>query len=260
MNRRETPFQFISIGSIPFAVTTLGEATSWLKSVAEAGRGASVRLANAYCVALASRNAEYADVLRESGVNFPDGTPVAWAVRMSGARSATRVRGPSFFESCLSELESTELSSFFLGSTDRTLSSLRRQLSQRFPDLRVCGTYSPPFAAITDAYVDHCVDVIAPTKPDVLWVGLGTPKQDLLTTKIAARLQIPAVGVGAAFDFFAGTVKEAPRFVQNSGFEWLYRFFVEPRRLWQRYTIGNGLFIIAMVKHWSETAEGARRR
>ncbi|WP_200829931.1 WecB/TagA/CpsF family glycosyltransferase [Microbacterium sp. SLBN-154] len=234
------------------------DAVDALRTATECRRGVSMRLANAYCVALATTDDSYHQLLNNSGVNYPDGTPVAWALRAAGQSDAHRVRGPSFFTTALAHQEADGVRPFFLGSSPSTLAALQTEVSRKFPALAIAGAFSPPFAPIDSDFIDECVSAVEEASADMVWVGLGTPKQDFLSTVLAERVGIPAVGVGAAFDFVAGTVPEAPAFAQKFGLEWAFRFAMEPRRLWKRYTIGNAQFTWAVVRNWRETRAATR--
>lgn len=238
----------VAIAGVPFQVTTLDEAIAWLTAaVKDRDRPrVPVRLANAYCVALASKQHEYGRLLATSGVNFPDGAPVVAvmnALKRSGRR-AQRVRGPSFFRKALEQGIEPGVRHFFLGSTPETLYALEDAATEAYPGIHIAGSYSPPFGEVDKAYLDELVTRAAGWDTDVVWVGMGTPKQDFVAQALADRAGVIAVGVGAGFDFLAGTVQEAPVWVQHSGLEWLYRFAMEPRRLWQRYIFGNARFLI----------------
>ncbi|OZD63137.1 hypothetical protein CH268_09345 [Rhodococcus sp. 06-1460-1B] len=210
-----------------------------------------VRLTNAYCLAVADQNPMYLDLLQGVGRNYPDGAPVAMLMRIAqGGSSSQRVRGPSLFNTVIERGQMRGVRHFMVGSTQTTLNLLTQKLEQEYPAADIVGTYAPPFAPLDDEFYDDVESAIV-GHPDLLWIGLGTPKQDFAAVELASRLNIPCVGVGAAFDFVAGTVAEAPPFIQKSGFEWLYRFAREPRRLWRRYTIGNIRFAKSVVQHSS---------
>lgn len=239
----------IRVGKVPFDSATLPEAVNIVLDAGKRRDSIPVRLSNAYCVALASKDAVYADLLNGPGLNFPDGTPVVWFMkaRKSGDSSLSTVRGPTLFADTLALTAGAGLSNFFLGTTDETLSVLRATVSQKYPDIDIAGTYAPPFAPLTNAFIQDCYERIEESKADLIWVGLGTPKQDYVAAQLAKLLGRPCVGVGAAFDFLAGTVREAPLWMQNSGTEWIYRFASEPRRLWKRYIFGNARFLYTAV-------------
>ncbi|WP_349426425.1 WecB/TagA/CpsF family glycosyltransferase [Microbacterium sp. LWS13-1.2] len=209
------------------------------------------RLANAYCVALANTQDSYGTLLRGQGVNFPDGQPVALVLKASaGSASPQRVRGPSFFQTALQQSATDpSIRHFFVGSTDATLTKLIDEVKRRHPNLTIAGSYSPPFAPLSPTYMEDLLAHIRPAEPSIVWVGMGTPKQDFVSAAIVEHLGISSAGVGAAFDFVAGTVREAPLWVQRSGTEWIYRLVQEPQRLWKRYLIGNAQFVHYVVKH-----------
>lgn len=253
---------FVEVGDVPFGISTLDRVARWLVDVAAVDKvPINVRLANAYNVALASKDERYRRLLIENGINFPDGTPVVWFMnaRRAGER-AERVRGPSLFGRTVELGVARGTRHFLLGSTAGTLTRLREELLSRYPGAIIAGTYSPPFSPIDSRYVSECVAQIESHQPDLVWMGLGTPKQDELGTRLAAEARITTVNVGAAFDFVAGTVREAPPWVQRSGFEWLYRLASEPRRLWRRYLFGNITFIAVATRGAARLGRSASKK
>ncbi|MDI2035768.1 N-acetylglucosaminyldiphosphoundecaprenol N-acetyl-beta-D-mannosaminyltransferase [Paenarthrobacter nitroguajacolicus] len=240
---------------MPFHGVELDHAVDWLlrdsSRVSESATGTSVRLANAYCVAVANTDEAYGKLLRESGVNFPDGTPV-WAVMNMKARlkrpdtAVDRVRGPSFFRECLDKGRSHDVSHYFLGGTSDTINIMVGEVERQYPGIHIAGYHAPPFGPVDAAFIAAESQRILAAKPDIVWVGLGTPKQDFATTMLARETGVNCVGVGAAFDFVAGCQPEAPKFFQKSGTEWIFRFATEPKRLWRRYTFGNFRFVHAV--------------
>lgn len=241
-----TGFEVARVGDVPFRVATFQGAVGWLVDVAAVKHlPINVRLANAWNVALTGKDVTYRELLVSQGVNFPDGTPVAWLMNVgrSGRAKAERVRGPSFFTAVLMAGTRRNLKHFLLGGSPETLVELQKALRERYPGVQIVGAYSPPFAPVDDDYIEDCAARIVGEGADVVWIGLGTPKQDVVGTALAAKIGITTINVGAAFDFCAGTVTEAPEWIQRSGFEWLFRLLAEPRRLWRRYLIGNVEFL-----------------
>lgn len=207
--------------------------------------GNHIHFANAYSVALAEGNPEL-EAAFSDGTSFPDGRPVVWALQVfhpQWAGSIQQVRGPSFFEGLMDRGVSLGLRHYFLGSTDETLSKLQRQLKQRIPGLNVVGVSSPPFRELTDEEWAKQLKEIEAQGADVVWVGLGTPKQDLVAHRLSKMSSLTFVCVGAAFDFSAGNLRHAPAWMQTAGLEWFYRLVQEPRRLWRRYLVGNTVFL-----------------
>lgn len=249
------------VGGVPFQVTTLQEAVDWVIAlVSRDHNGVCCRFLNAWNVALAHSEPEYRELLARRGVNFPDGKPVSWILAMRGGlhQRDIPVRGPSLFTEVMRQGVDAHVRHFLLGGSSELLERLKHVLSHRYRGIQIAGTYAPPFAPLTDEYLDECIRRIRPCKPDLVWIGLGTPKQDYASDAIGAALGVPVLGVGAAFDFVAGTKREAPVWIRNYGFEWLFRLISEPRRLWRRYLLGNLRFLVAIVANWA--ADDPRRR
>lgn len=236
---------------VPFYVSDLTKATRLICEAAETrSSGMDLHLLNAYSLALAERNSVYRSCLLAASGNFPDGKPISWITKLSKA-PLNQVRGPSLFESVLDEGRSRNVRHFLLGSTPATLALLEKSLKGRYPGLNIVGSISPPFRDLTSEDYQVQDDKIAATKPDIVWVGLGTPKQDYEAQRLATQRGFLAIAVGAAFDFSAGTKREAPAWMTAAGIEWVYRFASEPRRLWKRYMVGNIIFLYSAIRRRS---------
>src|SRR5690606_5511415 len=182
-----------------------------------------------------------------AGLVTPDGTPMVWLLWASGHRAAERVYGPDLMLAVLEMSVMRGYRHFFYGSSETTLTRLETSLRARFPGLVIAGSHSPPFRPLTAREDDAVVEMINAARPDIVWVGLSTPKQERWMADHRDRLEAPVlVGVGAAFDLHAGIVRQAPRFVQRSGVEWLFRLAMEPRRLWRRYLRNNPAFVLCI--------------
>ena len=231
-------------GGVSFSVTSLEQATQWIidRASARTRSGLPIRLANAWCVVLANSDQSYGEVIRGPGVNLPDGAPVAWAMRLSRP-AARRVRGPSLFESVLAQGQRPGTRHFFLGGTPERNTRMIERLTAKYPNLNVAGSIAPPFAPLEDSLIAIWATEIERTEADIVWIGLGTPKQDYAARSLSEQLGIDCIGVGAAFDFASGHVPASPRWVSAIGFEWIYRLAREPRRLWRRYLFGNVQFL-----------------
>jgi N-acetylglucosaminyldiphosphoundecaprenol N-acetyl-beta-D-mannosaminyltransferase len=174
----------------------------------------------------------------------PDGMPLVWALWLSGRREADRVYGPDLMFELLSHGREVGLKHFLYGTTPEVLEKLQGNLARKLPGVEFVGAYSPPFRELTEAEQDQVVDMLNRSGADIVWVGLSTPKQELWMGRMRDRLTSPMlIGVGAAFDFHASVKRQAPRFVQRSGFEWLYRLACEPRRLGMRYAVAIPSFL-----------------
>ncbi|UEL27784.1 WecB/TagA/CpsF family glycosyltransferase [Pseudarthrobacter sp. L1SW] len=233
------------VGGVPFAVTTLDEAAlSTLAMASGKIKPQCIRLANAYSVVLANSDPAYSDLLMRTGRNYPDGAPIVSCMKwFAGYTHAGRVRGPSFFRRTIEFGLPQNTRHFFLGTTADTLRKLEERLREQYPSIQIAGSYAPSFSPLNSTLIAECVQALGNKDIDIVWVGLGTPKQDFIAREIVASLGIPAAGVGAAFDFAAGTVREAPSWVQRIGAEWFFRLLSDPKRLWKRYFFGNTEFV-----------------
>jgi len=195
------------------------------------------------------RDREYKKIVNDAYITTPDGMPVVWLGRLQGHKNVARTYGPDLLLAVCGYGQSRGYRHYFYGSRPETCELLERKLKEKFPHLNMVGRYSPPFRELTVDEDRQIVDMINQVKPDVLWVGLGSPKQDFWMAKHRDLLNVPImVGVGAAFDFLSGVMPQAPVWMQRSGIEWLFRLCCEPKRLWRRYLIGNTLFVYWVVK------------
>ena len=240
----------INVGNVPFDVTTLDDAASLIVSLASRQKAIPIRLSNAYCVAVADKDPEYRELLQGVGLNFPDGTPVAWVMKRlaSTDQHPQRVRGPSLFNLTLEKGREHGLKHFLLGTSPQTLELLVESIARQYPGTIIAGKLAPPFGPLNSTFYDSCSAAIQTANPHVVWIALGSPKQDFAAAKLTELTNTTCVGVGAAFDFLAGTAAEAPRWTQKIGMEWAYRLVTEPKRLWRRYLIGNVQFLSSVLR------------
>lgn len=192
----------------------------------------------------AQHDAPLRDAYRRAWLVTPDGMPLVWLGRWHGHRATTRVYGPDLMLAVCDAGRATGLRHYFYGGAPGVAEQLRDRLTARFPGLDVVGTFTPPYRELTaEEFAAFQADVAA-RRPDVIWVGLGSPKQEKFAAAAAPHLAAGTlITVGAAFDFHTGRVAQAPRWMQRSGLEWLFRLAVEPRRLWRRYLVLNPLFV-----------------
>lgn len=217
------------------------------------GRVHVVCFADANSLINARENPAMRDALAAADVVSPDGTPLMVVGRLLRRAKVRKTSGPDFLEAYCAATAGTGARHFFVGGGPGVAVSLGERLAARYRGLLVAGSYSPPRFPLTDAQNDEMLDVIAATQPDVVWVGLGAPKQEIWMAQNRHRLSgMTLLGVGAAFDFSAGRVKRAPRWMQKSGLEWIYRVVQEPGRLFRRYasTVPRflGLVLLQMVR------------
>jgi N-acetylglucosaminyldiphosphoundecaprenol N-acetyl-beta-D-mannosaminyltransferase len=203
-----------------------------------------VCVTDVHCVMESRRDPELRRIYHEAGLVVPDGMPLVWLSRLAGHAEAARVYGPDLLLACCEHSLTHGYRHFFYGGASGVADLLAERLAQRFPGLGVAGTYSPPFRPLTPAEDAAIVELINGSRADVVWVGLGAPKQERWMHAHRRSLRASVLlGVGAAFDFHAGVKKQAPRWLQRSGFEWAFRLLTEPRRLWRRYLRNNPAFI-----------------
>lgn len=187
---------------------------------------------------------EFRVILNQAFLCTPDGMPMVWLGRWRGHREMRRVYGPDFMLDVCGWSQRSGCRHFFYGGAPGVAEELREQLTARFPGLQVVGCYTPPFRPLTPDEKVELQQQIRAAQPDIMWVGLSTPKQEKFMAEYLPQLEVTLmIGVGAAFDFHAGRVKQAPRWVQRSGLEWFYRMCSEPRRLAGRYLRNNPRFI-----------------
>lgn len=193
----------------------------------------------------AHKNPAIRSILNSADLWVPDGIAPVWIARLRGITGAVRTPGAEIMLEFLRRADQRGLSSYFYGDTEKTLAALCETVTNKFPGHRIAGSYSPPFRSLTAEEETEIIERINAAKPDVLWVALGMPKQDVWIHKRLSSLTVPtAVGVGAAFAFVAGTVPRCPNWMGNAGFEWVYRFLKEPHKLWRRDLLDGPRFIL----------------
>jgi N-acetylglucosaminyldiphosphoundecaprenol N-acetyl-beta-D-mannosaminyltransferase len=179
-----------------------------------------------------------------AGMVTPDGMPLAWLLKLAGFRDSDRVCGPELMPNLFISSQQRGDRHFLYGSSPQALELLRARMLELAPDARIVGMYSPPFRPLTPEEDAEIVTTINASQADIVWVGLSTPKQEHWMSSHRDRLSAAVlIGVGAAFDIHAGLVKRAPAILRRTGFEWTYRLFLEPRRLWRRYLSSNPRFV-----------------
>lgn len=192
----------------------------------------------------AQRDPSLREVFSRAVMVVPDGMPMVWMGRLQGLRQMHRVFGPELMLAVMADQALQECSHFLYGGADGVADELERSLRRRFPAIRILGTYTPPFRPLKKAERTQLRDTIARLRPDIFWVGLSTPKQEHFMAEYLPRLDTTLmIGVGAAFDFHTGRLKDSPAWMKQLGLQWLHRLFQEPTRLWKRYLINNPVFL-----------------
>ena len=235
---------FVHFLGIEIQATTPQQAVEMVLS-SESTSGRAFHLANSFTMVLASEEPALREVLCADLV-FCDGVPLARALMRKNSKMQS-VRGPSLMKNVLAQ-SGPKNTHFFLGGSPVTIDKLVSNVTEAYTNAAIVGTHSPEYSNTWSDKIDAWVDMISESRATIVWIGLGTPKQDYVVHEIASRLNVTVMAVGAAFDFIAGTQPEAPKFLQGSGFEWVYRLLKEPKRLWRRYLIGNVQFIWLVIK------------
>jgi len=213
---------------------------------------------NALSLVTGHERKEYREAVEAAALSVPDGMPVVWLLRARGREVRSRVYGPDLMLQCAQEAVGNGWRCFLYGGGPGVADDVAQELRQRFPGLQIVGMYSPPFRDLTAAEEHGVRTMINSVQPDLLWVALGGPRQDLWMFNHRKSLDVSVMhGVGAAFDFISGRVPQAPRWMMNSGLEWLFRLGAEPRRLWKRYTVGNLKLAAYLI---ADAASSHRRR
>lgn len=230
------------------------DALSWEQAIRQITTWGAAResryvcICNVHSVVTTTRDIEFKIAVNNADMATPDGAPIAWALRHLGHPGQERINGPDLMMKYLAEAERRDQVVFFYGSKESTLARLRVALARQFPLLRIGGTYSPPFRPLTREEDDEIVDMINASGANIVFVGLGCPKQEKWMAEHRGRINAVMIGVGAAFDYHSGVVRRAPLWWQQNGLEWLYRLGSEPRRLFKRYMVTNVLFIVGFLR------------
>jgi len=237
---------------IPLAVSDYEHVMDWMEAMIAAEQRGYVTAAAVNLVMSAREDPETRAAVLGATLAVPDGQPLVWALHALGHAPATRVYGPDLMAGFCARAARTGTPIFLYGGrSPEALQMLEARLRERFPGLVIAGGSSPPFRALTLAEQEETIAEIDSSGAEVVWVGIGQPKQEKWMLHMRPRLSAPLlVGVGAAFDFHAGLVSQAPRWMQRSGLEWTYRLWQEPRRLWWRYAHHNPRFVAGFARQY----------
>jgi N-acetylglucosaminyldiphosphoundecaprenol N-acetyl-beta-D-mannosaminyltransferase len=230
---------------IPLALTDYERTMDWLDAMVQSGARGYLTAAAVHLVMVAQEDPETRAAVLNATLAVPDGQPLVWALQALGHSEPSRVYGPELMARyCARSAGSGTRMYLYGGRNQGALIKLTLNLRQRYPGIKIVGGYSPPFREPTAAEDEWIVNEINDSGADVVWVGTGQPKQEKWMARMRDRLEVPMlIGVGAAFDFHAGLVPQAPLWMQSIGLEWTYRLAHEPRRLWRRYARYNPRFV-----------------
>jgi N-acetylglucosaminyldiphosphoundecaprenol N-acetyl-beta-D-mannosaminyltransferase len=235
---------------IPIALTHYDQAMDAMDSMIERREAGFVCAVPVHAVMVAQDDPEMYAALRQSTLSVPDGMPLVWAANLLGEHLPDRVYGPELMLRYNRRCAEKGHRVWLYGGRDQgSLVQLALSMRRRHPGIQIVGGYSPPFRSLSEEEEDSIVEQINRDRPDVLWVGIGVPKQEKWMARMRERLDVPVMcGVGAAFDFHAGRISQAPRWMQERGLEWTYRIAQEPRRLLPRYLYFNPKFLASFTR------------
>ena len=238
---------------VPLALTDYEKTLDWIDAAVAGGRRGYICVAAVHTVMACQEDPELREAVVGADFTVPDGQPLVWAMNALGHDLPSRVYGPELMERACARAARTGQKMYLYGGRNQgALVQLALNLRRRHPGLRIVGGYAPPFRDLTAEEEAAIVDEINRSGAEVVWVGIGVPKQEKWMARMRHRLTAPVlVGVGAAFDFHAGLVPQAPESIQRMGLEWAYRLAHEPRRLWKRYARYNPRFVTGFARQYA---------
>ena len=239
------PFKTISILGVPVGAVDMPLTLRTLGTWISEGKSKYVCATDVFNVTSARGNEHHKAALLDADLVIPDGTPLAWIGRLRGDRQIRRVCGPDLMLAACERSPSEGWRHYFYGGAEGVAHALAQKLKVEYPGLQVVGTECPPFRPLTEEETDQMVNRIQKSGADIVWIGLGCPKQEIWMHDHVHRFKgAVLIGVGAAFDFHTGRIERAPAWMRNHGLEWLHRLASEPRRLWRRYFVYAPRFVI----------------
>jgi N-acetylglucosaminyldiphosphoundecaprenol N-acetyl-beta-D-mannosaminyltransferase len=244
-----SPLPRVEVLGVPVSVVDIGRALDRIAHWVTSRDKRYVCVTGVHGVMESQRDSVVMTAHRSAGMVVPDGMPLVWCARAVGMADVGHVRGADLMHAILERSVAEGWRHYFYGSSDEVLAALVAKVTATYQDIQIVGAMSPPFRALSAEEGLEIASEINHLNPDIVWVGLSTPKQELWMFRWRKALVAPVmIGVGAAFDFHAGTRRQAPPWLRDTGLEWLYRLVLEPRRLWRRYLINNTEFVAAILK------------
>ena len=233
----------VNVLGVGLSAINLRVALDWISHALSEKRKGYICVTGVHGVMEAQEDEAFRQILNHASLNTPDGMPMVWVGRLRGYRDMSRVYGPDLMLLVCERTRTQPFTHFLYGGAEGVAQELRGKLEAKFPGIKIVGTYTPPFRPLNSTEEADLIRTVNELKPDIIWVGLSTPKQEKFMAQYSEKLPVTLMfGVGAAFDFHAGLVRQAPRWMQRSGLEWLFRLACEPRRLWRRYLKNNPRF------------------
>ena len=251
---------YSSILGTKINITDMEKTVSYIEQHLDELKGHYICVSNVHTTVTAYRDEEYRNVQNNAAMNIPDGKPLSIVQRHSGFKNAGRVPGPDLMPEIFRLSEKKGYRHYFYGSRQETLDALKVKLAEEYPKLKIAGMYSPPFRPMTEEEDEEAIRNINECNPDFIWIGLGAPKQEKWMAAHDGRVCGVMLGVGAGFDFHAGTIKRAPLWMQEFCMEWLFRIGQDPKRLFPRYLDTNFSFVFYLFREWLKGKNGIDRK
>lgn len=247
---------------VNIAITNMHDTINLIVEQIDELKGEFICLSNVHTTVMSQEDEEYRNIQNSAFLALPDGSPLALTQRLRGYHTAEQVAGPDLMPALWNATEKTDIFHYFYGSTQETIEALEKKLKKDYPELKIAGMEAPPFRPLTEEEDEQAVKRINDSGASILWVGLGAPKQEKWMYEHRGKIKALMLGVGAGFDFHAGTVKRAPAWMRNHYLEWLYRLIQDPKRLWKRYVQTNAKFLLLSVKDafvWKKYVDTERK-
>ncbi|MBW4627289.1 MAG: WecB/TagA/CpsF family glycosyltransferase [Brasilonema octagenarum HA4186-MV1] len=257
-NRQRNLLKHRYIVGMRVDITSYEDTTQRILDWAQARKSCYICVANVHMTMEVYDNPAFASVVNSAALVTPDGMPLVWALTALGVKNASRVYGPTLTLYVCEAAAKAGIPIGLYGGTSESLGAFVKFLHQRFPDLQIACKISPPFRPLTPEEDDAYTQQIVESGARILFVGIGCPRQELWMAAHKNRIPAVTLGVGAAFDFHSGRVKQAPSWMQKRGMEWLFRLIMEPKRLWKRYFKHNPRFLLFFMMQWLASKFGWR--
>lgn len=247
MPQQQETWEEVDVLGVKVSAVGLERAVDLARRSIKVGKKGYICLSGVHGVMEAQADTSFQSILNGALLNLPDGMPMTWIGRFQGCTQMDRVFGPDFMKALCQTSVGIGYRHFLYGGISGVAEELKLSLERMVPGLLVVGTYTPPFRALTQDEENDLFESLRESKPHIVWIGLSTPKQERFMAEFSSRVQAPLmVGVGAAFDYHTGRIKDAPHWIKRAGMQWLHRLVQDPRRLWRRYLRNNAMFLWKM--------------
>lgn len=222
------------------AVTNMNDTVKFIKNNIKDLSGKYICVSNVHTTVMSYDDPEYMNIQNSAVLRLPDGKPLSIVEKQRGHKEADRVTGPDLMTELFKD---SNLKHYFYGSSQKTLDTLKEKLTEKYPNIKISGMYSPPYRELTEEENKEVIKMINESDSDIIWIGLGAPKQEKWMYNHQGQIKGLMIGVGAGFDFHAGNIKRAPKWMQKCALEWLYRLIQNPKKLFKRYMTTNFKFM-----------------